>query len=96
MESAEPRGDALLQLGAAAHGSNDDAVGAADVASREASGGAGGGAPTWRSEALAQAKAAAPLILFNALQFALSAISIAAVGRTGAQRMAAAALARCV
>jgi len=51
--------------------------------------------PTWRYEALAQARAAAPLILFNALQFSMSAISIAAVGREGAQRMAAAALARC-
>lgn len=61
-------------------------------------GGASGeqAAPTWRNEAVAQARAAAPLILFNALQFSISAISIAAVGREGAQRMAAAALARCV
>jgi Na+-driven multidrug efflux pump len=82
----EPRAAALRREAA-------DAPDAAAAAAVAAGGCDARPPPTWRAEAAAQARQAAPLVLFNALQFSISAISIAAVGRTGAQRMAAAALA---
>jgi MATE family multidrug resistance protein len=66
-----------------------------DAAARRACGAvvAVGVVPTALEEALAQARLAAPLCVFNFLQFSITAVSVAVVGRTGSVPMAAAALA---
>lgn len=90
--------DASDERRALLHGGEGDCAAGAAVA--EAPGRAGKAAPpleapvtSWRGEWAAQAREAAPLCVFNALQFSISAISIGMVGRTGALNMAAAALA---